>query len=282
MSRPETRLTSGLRVGLPLCMLALLVSIASSQTPSLSNPQIKSPSGPNLTGMWTGNDGAAYHVRQVGSAVWWVGASPDGGQRFTNVFRGTRMGNTIEGEWVDVPPGRLQQAGQLVLTIASAQGELILQRERESGGFGGSTWRRNRSSGGASAPLGAATQTTEPKRVVKRTILPNGTVEIRYADGIIEQRSSGGRTIIFPDGRPPQRLAFTDVPGPEPPLLPTDPDLLRQWREYHNKQLLDIISTMVASDPAALQALRDQESQKSVYQQINLRAQIITRLSPRE
>jgi hypothetical protein len=282
MSRSETRLTSGLRVGLPLCMLTLLASIASSQAPPVLKPQIKSPSGPNLTGVWTGNDGGTYHLRQVGSAVWWVGASPDGGQRFANVFRGTRVGNTIDGEWVDVPPGRMQQAGQLVLTVVSAQGEPILQRERESGGFGGSTWRRSRASGEAPAPPGAAPQTLEPRRVVKRTILPNGTVEIRYADGTIEQRSSGGMTIIFPDGRPPARLAFTDAPGPEPPLMPTDPDLLRQWREYHNKQLLAIISTIVVSDPAALQALRDQESQKSVYQQINLRAQIISRLSPRE
>ncbi len=29
----------------------------------------------NLTGIWTGDDGAIYFIRQVGNAIWWAGLS---------------------------------------------------------------------------------------------------------------------------------------------------------------------------------------------------------------
>lgn len=294
MWRPVLSLKPGRRLVLALCLLTPVVTVTSSQAPpqvakpqavkpQAATPPVKTLFSPNLTGVWNGNDGGTYYLRQAGSAVWWVGVSADGGQRFTNVFRGTRVGERIEGEWVDVPPGSIQQAGQLALTISAAGNEL--RREQESGGFASSTWRR-RLSGQSPGPLGGAPQTgagsSNPKQVVKRTILPDGTVEIHYADGIIEQRSSGGVTTIFPDGRPPQRMVFVTTQGPEPPVLPSDPDVLQRWRDALNASLLSVISGMVANDPAALQALQGQESQLTVYQQINLRMKIIGKLQTRE
>ena len=45
-----------------------------------------------MTGTWKANDGGTYYVREAGTTVWWLGEGKNGG--FTNVFRGTRSGNT--------------------------------------------------------------------------------------------------------------------------------------------------------------------------------------------
>lgn len=57
-----------------------------------------------ISGIWYGNDGGSiYRVRRIGDTIWWVGMSKgDNGKRWTHVFKGTRNGNIITGEWADV------------------------------------------------------------------------------------------------------------------------------------------------------------------------------------
>jgi hypothetical protein len=77
-----------------------------------------------LTGSWIANDNGMYYVRQIGNDVWWVGFSSQSqygagdihrGLVFTNVFHGTVSGNTITGNFVDVPKGQMSTYGPLTL-----------------------------------------------------------------------------------------------------------------------------------------------------------------------
>lgn len=91
-----------------------------------------------VSGDWTANDGGTYRLRVVGSTIWWVGMSSDNGQFWTNVFRGTRNGNIIDGEWADVRGQR--GYGTLKLRIS---GTTVMEKIGGTGsGFGGSRWGR--------------------------------------------------------------------------------------------------------------------------------------------
>jgi hypothetical protein len=110
-------------------------------------PTVRAPV--NLTGAWQADDGAVYFMRQVGRTVWWTGLSNDGGSSFTNVFRGEWHFNSgpadpadygsITGEWADLPRGTSAQYGTLTIR-AYFSGEL--RKISQTGGFGGSVWRR--------------------------------------------------------------------------------------------------------------------------------------------
>ncbi len=101
----------------------------------------------NLTGTWIANDGAIYYLRHIGNELWWAGFSvetPAGigdlhkGLLFTNVFHGQLSGNTVAGEWADVPRGRLLNSGTLALSVSADQ----IQRQAVTGGFGAAVWNR--------------------------------------------------------------------------------------------------------------------------------------------
>jgi hypothetical protein len=95
----------------------------------------------NLTGVWRANDGGTYTVRETGSQIVWRGKSADDGRTWEHVFRGTRTGNTIEGNWVDQPTGRIRSRGRLKLQV-NMYGRMItgFSRTEATGGFGGSKW----------------------------------------------------------------------------------------------------------------------------------------------
>jgi hypothetical protein len=98
----------------------------------------------NLTGVWLGNDGGTYYVREVGETgqVAWVGEHPEAdpgtevmpGRRWVNVFMGQRTDRLIRGEWSDVPKGEVDQHGTMTL-FATAPDRLTVIRK--TGGFGG-------------------------------------------------------------------------------------------------------------------------------------------------
>lgn len=72
---------------------------------------------PTLDGRWVANDNGAYDVRVVGNNIFWLGESKDGGRSWTQVFRGTRQGDTITGMWADVR-GASHNAGQMTLRVS--------------------------------------------------------------------------------------------------------------------------------------------------------------------
>ena len=92
-----------------------------------------------VSGVWKANDGGTYQVHVVGDTIWWAGTSPDEGRTWTNVFKGTRSGDIIEGEWADVR-GKAWGHGTLRLRIS---GTTSMQKIGGTGsGFGAARWGR--------------------------------------------------------------------------------------------------------------------------------------------
>lgn len=115
--------------------LAGLVLLAASAAPV--HAQCEAPK--YFSGDWEANDGGTYHIRNIGSTIWWVGMSGDDGRSWTNVFKGTLNGNIIDGEWADVR-GKSWGKGTLKLRIS---GTSYMEKIRGTGsGFGGSRWGR--------------------------------------------------------------------------------------------------------------------------------------------
>ncbi len=95
----------------------------------------------SLTGVWRANDGGTYRIYQTGSSVEWRGKSSDGGRTWDHIFRGTRRGNIVTGNWVDQPTGRIRSSGRLKLQVnISGRSITGFSRIEATGGFGGSKW----------------------------------------------------------------------------------------------------------------------------------------------
>jgi hypothetical protein len=101
----------------------------------------------NLNGVWSADDGGMYYVRQINNQVWWAGLSAISqlgandihpGIHFSNVFFGTISGNTITGDWADVPRGTILQSGTITLIVAGNE----FRKTAATGGFGATTWTR--------------------------------------------------------------------------------------------------------------------------------------------
>ncbi len=99
-------------------------------------------SGTGITGVWNCNDRGNYYMRETGGAVVWYGEYTVGSSTtFSNVAFGTRSGNTINLEWVDIPKGNSTGHGSLRLQVNGNQ------ITRTSGsGFGGSLWTKTQKS----------------------------------------------------------------------------------------------------------------------------------------
>jgi hypothetical protein len=132
------------RINLSGDAVAQLIPSSSPSTeivPSASKPPAAKPPAAiaNLTGRWQGNDGGTYYIRQVGDQVWWSGESARSGAAWNNVFHGRLSGNSLVGDWADVPKGSSNQSGTLNLQLATSNRLTIVN---QTGGFGGTTWTR--------------------------------------------------------------------------------------------------------------------------------------------
>ena len=92
----------------------------------------------DLTGFYNCNDRGYYYLRQVGSTVYWFGEHPSGG--WANVFKGKLTGNTLKGQFYDVPKAGAKGKGSLTLSVSSS-GRTI--RKVGGSGFGGSQWTKS-------------------------------------------------------------------------------------------------------------------------------------------
>jgi hypothetical protein len=106
------------------------------------------PTDFDLTGVWAGDDGGIYYLRQLGSVVWWNGMSGrersplELGRDWTNVARGVITGLQIDVQTSDVPRGGLLFNSTLILNIqddGAGNIEIVKTKEVE-GGFGNSVW----------------------------------------------------------------------------------------------------------------------------------------------
>ncbi|TPN85904.1 M12 family metallopeptidase [Aquimarina algicola] len=95
----------------------------------------------NLTARWIANDGGRYYIRQIGNRVVWFGERnfASGRPGWANVAYGSRFGNTLWLDWVDVPKGNANSNGILRINVDHAN---RLTRVHATGGFGGSVWTR--------------------------------------------------------------------------------------------------------------------------------------------
>jgi hypothetical protein len=129
MARNVVQITHGLAIAM------LLIILVSSVYMALSAGQVVAQR--DLTGLYKCNDGGIYYVRQVDGQIWWYGRGAGNPPGFTNVFMGTIHGNTITGNWADVPLGLTRSSGILELYVNSPNS---FSKIMDTGGFAGSLW----------------------------------------------------------------------------------------------------------------------------------------------
>ena len=106
---------------------------------------------PDLSGTYSGDDGALYYMQQSGSALWWAGLSINPrvalevqwhrGLDSTHVFSGAIFcDGRIEGQWVDVPRGTALGSGTLVLATDATAANI--RQISSTGGFTVRLWRK--------------------------------------------------------------------------------------------------------------------------------------------
>jgi microsomal dipeptidase-like Zn-dependent dipeptidase len=99
------------------------------------------PGSGALTGVWDCNDGAATYVREDGNDFIFFSEAKNNGTRpgFANLYIGKRNGNTITGNWIDVPKGTHLGSGAMTLRVES---DTRFVRVGEANGYGGGVWTR--------------------------------------------------------------------------------------------------------------------------------------------
>jgi hypothetical protein len=107
---------------------------------STSTTTSVNPQSFDLTGLWVDDTGggAIYHVRQVGSRVYWIVDGTSVGS-FANLSYGEISGNTITGIWVDMPGSPSLGGGNLTLRIESND---RLVKVGSNGSYGAQSWTR--------------------------------------------------------------------------------------------------------------------------------------------
>jgi hypothetical protein len=117
--------------GLRAAFVGLLLSLASSS----AFAQV------NLTGVWSGNDGGTYYVRQIGNVIWWYGENSAVNPSFSNVANGEYTDGQLYLLWADVPKGRILNRGGLRILVVSPT---RLRALNQTGGFSGNVWTKIR------------------------------------------------------------------------------------------------------------------------------------------
>jgi hypothetical protein len=130
-----------LSIGLILIVLVILTPILSIANDPINFTKAQS-NAPELTGTYKANDGGTYYIRQLGNDLVWAGVSSDDGHEWTNVFVGKVNGDTINGNWADVPRGHLQGSGTLTLKFTVSEFRINIQKTGGTGDFSGSQWEK--------------------------------------------------------------------------------------------------------------------------------------------
>jgi hypothetical protein len=92
-----------------------------------------------LTGVWIADGGAGvYYSRLVGKDFYMFGEGGNGG--WANIIVGRLSGDTIRGEWVDIPKGTDRNFGKIELKLDDNRTTLTTQTS--DGGFAGREWKR--------------------------------------------------------------------------------------------------------------------------------------------
>lgn len=138
--------------------IALFVSptVAVAQWPTVTvqictQGQCSAVDVPDLSGTYTGDDGAMYYVKQSGGTVWWAGMSIDHpsdpdkdwhhGLHFTHIFQGAFVSaSTVNGTWADVTRGSNLSFGNLSFSVDTSSGAPQLTRTAYTGNAQTTAW----------------------------------------------------------------------------------------------------------------------------------------------
>lgn len=113
--------------------------VPATTSPGVTGSGTGAGTGIDLTGYWLDDNSdmrSCYRIRQVADELFWqMDARPEA----VNVFHGVIAGNTVVGEWADLPSGRLSNSGALSLRIEGAD---RMVKVGFSADYGGNIWRR--------------------------------------------------------------------------------------------------------------------------------------------
>jgi len=120
----------------------------------------------NLAGSWKCDKNGTYYIRQIGSAIFWFGEQnfKTGKPGWANVAFGTKIGNDIQLNWVDVPKCKMSGKGSLKLRLKNSN-ELV---KVSGANFGSGKWTRT-----SSASETWVNKDTKTKGVTKVTFTNN-------------------------------------------------------------------------------------------------------------
>lgn len=112
---------------------------APAPAPPPPTVKVVCPVSTSIEGKFVANDKGTYWLRVNGPTIWWIGLSPDNGQSWSNVFKGTRKGDKVSGQWADMGDGA-RALGTMVLKVtANNQLEKVAA---DGDTFGAAVWLR--------------------------------------------------------------------------------------------------------------------------------------------
>lgn len=96
----------------------------------------------DLTGVWKGNDGGTYYIRQIGTQIYWYGEQSPENPGWAHVAVGKISDNRIHLDFCTVPKGEHINNGTLSVLIVS-NNELVKESSNGvNGNFGCKRWIR--------------------------------------------------------------------------------------------------------------------------------------------
>lgn len=93
----------------------------------------------DLTGVWDGDDGGIYYLRQIGNEIFWYGENDPLNPSWSNVAHGRIYGSILILNWADVTKGILRNDGLLIVRAVSDFQMVLVYKDKP---FGGSLWTR--------------------------------------------------------------------------------------------------------------------------------------------
>ncbi len=118
--------------------------------------------------------------------------------------------------------------------------------------------------------------------LVHKNILPDGSVEIHYSDGVIKTITDRGISIKYPDGRivrPNGGIQiYTNV---QRATMPKEPATLQEknWLLFHASKLLEVIKAQVQDEQVFQNYINFEDANLSIFEQIEKRSQTIKYLA---
>ena len=140
----------------------------------------------DLSGAWATSDGGTCYVRQLYDDVWFFWSRPYRDFAYSTVFRGTRNGNQVSGEWIDVPYGDRTESGRLALTLDP--GTLRFTPDRGSA-FAGIVWEKLYDSAGLVCPPARVELATRPEATCQGIVV--ASVPLTVLARLVPHRPAG-------------------------------------------------------------------------------------------